>query len=743
MDNYENKQVMLGNRYELVEKIGTGGMAHVYKAKDHRLNRFVAIKILKSEYTNDEDFIKNFNNEAKSAASLTHPNIVSVYDVGHENNIYYIVMEFIDGITLKMLILQKKYIKWKDAMIITKQIISALETAHKYHIVHRDIKPHNIMLTKNGTAKVTDFGIARAVSDSTIKMDESNMCSVHYLSPEQAKGKYVDERSDLYSMGITLYEMLTGRVPFDGDSSVSVAMMHINNHIVPPIEINPNIPIGVNDFVIKATQKSPRNRYQSATEMLADITVILLSPHEHLNMSSSSANGTGKASSNKNKYDPNQTGNSKQKDKTKNRRFKLENINVANFARGTASIVISLIVSFVILAISAGVLLKRVDTLKEKEYVVENYVGENISDVEKTLKSIGINVEKVYVPSPSSESNVITAQQPDTGIIKKDETITFNVSKNDDEFIVGDYTNKDYRLIEEDFRNSGVDLKIVEQSSDTINKGDIIGTRPGVNSVLSEGDTLVIFMSKGKMYKDVTLPNLVGKLDSEAKLLLENLGLKVEILPYIKPEPVEEPSTDGDALYANNNDYNISSVDKKNNNGNNGKNNSKNLDDVIEQFTNLIGDVVLENQEGEITPTPEVTITPTPTQEPISTPTPDPNEGKYIVAQYPKEGTKIMDGDTIILYRSPVEAYRETKTITINKEDEMNISGDFYLKIETLPSDTNQKEIIFEGVKEEAELPLTFEIGIPKGGETEVNIYLNEGGSLYCKYIYESSSIKK
>ena len=328
----ENKKILLGNRYELIEKIGSGGMAHVYKAKCHRLNRFVAVKILKSEHTTNADFIKKFNDEAKSAASLTHPNIVSVYDVGCENDIHFIVMEYIDGITLKELIEKKRTLKWKDAMIITKQIVSAIEAAHKLHIVHRDIKPHNIMMTRDGVAKVTDFGIAKAVSDSTIQVSESNMGSVHYLSPEQARGGYVDDRSDLYSIGITLYEMLTGTVPFDGDSSVSVAMKHINETIIPPIEINKNIPVGVNDFVVKATRKDPRQRYQTATEMLADIAVVILSPHTHL-MSADENQNSSMNSINSN-YSP---GGPRKFDKPKktvnNKPSRIDSIDVGNFAK--------------------------------------------------------------------------------------------------------------------------------------------------------------------------------------------------------------------------------------------------------------------------------------------------------------------------------------------------------------------------------------------------------------------------
>jgi serine/threonine protein kinase len=271
--------LILGNRYELLEKIGGGGMAVVYKARCRLLNRFVAVKILRDEFTDDEEFVKRFRVEAQAAASLSHPNIVSIFDVGHENNIHYIVMEYIDGITLKEYITRNGVLMWKDAAGVAIQICSAIEHAHKNHIIHRDIKPHNILLTREGIAKVTDFGIARAVSSSTITMVGSTIGSVHYFSPEQARGGFTDEKSDLYSLGITIYEMVTGRVPFDGESPVAVALKHIQNKAERPVDINPDIPRGINDIVMKSIRKDQSQRYQSASELLADLQKTLREPN--------------------------------------------------------------------------------------------------------------------------------------------------------------------------------------------------------------------------------------------------------------------------------------------------------------------------------------------------------------------------------------------------------------------------------------------------------------------------------
>jgi len=698
----EIKKVLLGNRYELIEKIGSGGMAHVYKAKCHRLNRYVAVKILKSEYTSNEEFIRKFNNEAKSAASLTHPNIVSVYDVGCENDIHYIVMEYIDGITLKELIEKKKTLKWKDAMIITKQIVSAIEAAHKLHIVHRDIKPHNIMITRDGVAKVTDFGIARAVSDSTIQVGGANMGSVHYLSPEQARGGYVDERSDLYSIGITLYEMLTGTVPFDGDSSVSVAMKHINENIIPPIEINKNIPVGVNDFVVKATRKNPAQRYQTATEMLADIAVVMLSPHTPL-ITAAKDNGIQPEAGNPANIPQRQTKPEPANELPQGKSSRLDNLDVGAFAKYTAAIVISLVVSMVLMILSLGVLLNRLGYLKEPEYSVESFVGMNINEVEKALKSKGFKVVREYVPDESVEPYTILSQQPEAGIVKRGAQFTFIVSTAVDNYVVRDYRNNtDLRLINEDFKGTDVKIKVVEMFSNTVEKGRIISTRPGANEFIKDGETLVVFRSKGKAYLDMPLTDFTGKTEEEARAILEAMGLNVIIRPYVELEEEVPPP-----------------------------------DNTTEEPGASPTEPVTEEETGEepgTEPTPENTPSPTPA------PTVNPNYGK-VMAQYPKPGTKVMNDDTVILYMSPVEHYRDKVNFVLIKENDMNIGEFFTLKMDVQASDGSRIETIYDGILHISELPKIFEIKVPTYGYAEVTLYIN--ANLYCKYRLEGSGIRK
>ncbi len=264
----------LGNRYELLEKVGEGGMATVYKAKCHYLNRFVAIKILKEQFCSDKEFVEKFKREATSVASLSDNNIVNIYDVGSENNIHYIVMEYVDGKTLKELIVEKGRIDPKETVRISKQIASALVCAHRNNIIHRDIKPHNILVTKEGIVKVTDFGIAKASNSATITNSSKVMGSAHYFSPEQAKGSFVDSRTDIYSLGIVMYEMLVGKVPFDGESPVSVAVKHIQNEVVAPKEIDDKIPESLNSLVLKCLEKNPVKRYQTIKNLEEDLARI-------------------------------------------------------------------------------------------------------------------------------------------------------------------------------------------------------------------------------------------------------------------------------------------------------------------------------------------------------------------------------------------------------------------------------------------------------------------------------------
>ena len=270
--------MLIGDRYEILDKIGTGGMSDVYKAKDHKLNRFVAVKVLKQEFSENTNFVSKFRVEAQAAAGLMHPNIVNVYDVGEEDGIYYIVMELVEGITLKNYIEKKSRLSIKEAISIAIQVSMGIEAAHNNHIIHRDIKPQNIIISKDGKVKVTDFGIAKAATSNTITSNV--MGSVHYTSPEQARGGYSDEKSDIYSLGVTMFEMLTGHVPFDGETTVAIAIKHIQEEMPSPREYVSEIPLCVEKIIFKCTQKSPDRRYQSMSELIVDLKKSLITPDE-------------------------------------------------------------------------------------------------------------------------------------------------------------------------------------------------------------------------------------------------------------------------------------------------------------------------------------------------------------------------------------------------------------------------------------------------------------------------------
>lgn len=270
--------MFIAERYEIIGKIGAGGMSDVYKAKDHVLGRFVAIKVLKQEFSEDVNFVTKFRTEAQSAAGLEHPNIVNIYDVGSENGMHYIVMEYVDGITLKTYIEKKGKLTYKEAVSIAIQVGRGIEAAHNKNIVHRDIKPQNIIISTEGKVKVTDFGIARAATSNTINSDV--MGSVHYSSPEQARNGFVDGKSDIYSLGIVMYEMVTGRVPFDGDTTVAVAIQHLQEEMVPPTAYTPDLPISLEKIILKCTQKNPDRRYENMGELLIDLKKCLISPNE-------------------------------------------------------------------------------------------------------------------------------------------------------------------------------------------------------------------------------------------------------------------------------------------------------------------------------------------------------------------------------------------------------------------------------------------------------------------------------
>ena len=511
---------IIGNRYEILEEVGLGGMATVYKAKDHVLNRLVAVKVLKDEFTTDTEFIKRFNTEAQAAASLSHPNIVSIYDVGHEdeNNLYYIVMELVQGKTLKEIINSEGILSWKWAVNIAMQIASALELAHKNGIVHRDIKPHNIIITEDGIAKVTDFGIAKAVSNSTITAFETTIGSVHYFSPEQAKGGFTDAKSDLYSLGVVMYEMLTGKVPFDADTPVSVALKHMQEDPKEPIDLNPEIPSAVNQIVIKAMQKEPSARYQNATEMLHDLSKALKDPDGDFVIIENKDGGYTRVMQ---AISDDQINSGKKEEvKTKTNFF------TEHPKAKIAIIILSLVLLFVIvflitkIAIDGGIK-SRVD--------MPNLVGRTQAEAEQLANALGITLEITEVASSDVEEGKVVSQDPEytESKIEKGSTIKINVSKGPEET---EMVKLEGMKIE-DARNTaeslGITLDEQTENSDTVEAGIIIKQDTAVGTLVKSGDTVVVHISAG--VEKVRVPTVLGMDEGTAVATLKNAGLNPKV----------------------------------------------------------------------------------------------------------------------------------------------------------------------------------------------------------------------
>ena len=516
---------ILGNRYEIIEKVGNGGMATVYRAEDKVLKRNVAVKVLKDEFTTDEEFIKRFEIEAQSAARLTHPNIVSIYDVGSEDNLYYIVMELIRGKTLKEIIVEERGpLPWKWSVNVAIQIASALEMAHKNNIIHRDIKPHNIIITEDGIAKVTDFGIAKAVSNSTITAFGTTIGSVHYFSPEHARGGFTDAKSDLYSLGVVMYEMVTGRVPFDADTPVSVALKHMQEEPEEPIELNPNLPSAVNRIIMKALKKDTTLRYQSATDMLADLRQALKNPNGDF-VEDKNYDATARTQ----KINTDLYGNVVEDDNQK--RGKKNNKFVAFIKRHKVfSTLIGLILLF---AISLGGTLAYLNITNPAEVELPELVGMSKEEAQKTAEDLKLVFE---VSSEEYNKDVpegyVISQDP-TYIadynVKEGSTVKVVISKGQEKTTVPKVVGMTRQEAVDALEEANLKAEIVEETSRTVEEGYVISQEVEAESEAYAGDTIKIHVSTGTGIKQVTVQNVVGQTEADAKSTLEGQGLKVTV----------------------------------------------------------------------------------------------------------------------------------------------------------------------------------------------------------------------
>lgn len=548
---------MLQDRYEILEKIGSGGMADVYKAKCHKLNRLVAIKVLKAEFSSDAGFVSKFKMEAQAAAGLSHPNIVNIFDVVDEGDIHCIVMELVEGITLKNYIAKKGQLGVKESIGIALQVAQGIEAAHEQHIIHRDIKPQNMLISKDGKVKVADFGIARAVSSQTV--NSTVVGSVHYISPEQARGGYVDARTDIYSLGITMFEMLTGKVPFEGDNTVTVALAHLEDPIVLPSMINPEVTDSVEKIILKCTEKKPDNRYSAIGEVISDLRKALVNPNAAVGAAGvteeviSNTKVIGKkeldiingVSKDIHEEKEKKTNHSKYKkieeedgEPEREESTQLEKILTA-FGVIAAILVVAVVV--VVFSKLGGLFsgsswggsgnnvtteANRNETISQKEVLMPNLVGDTQEAAEEKLLELDLTMKVILENSDEVEKGVVISQEdaPDS-VVPRYSKVIVTISSGSDKIELASLgltemtLDTAVRLIE----GKGLKATVVEENNETVEAGTIMRFEPEDKAAL--GDTVTLYVSKGPAVETVAVPKMEGQTADWANELLTAAGL--------------------------------------------------------------------------------------------------------------------------------------------------------------------------------------------------------------------------
>lgn len=513
----ELQDVILGNRYNLIEKIGEGGMALVYKAKDQLLNRFVAVKILRPEFTTDPEFINKFKRESLAAASLSHPNIVGIYDVGEQEGIYYIVMEYVCGKTLKEYIKECRRVNYREALNIANQIGNALDHAHKNGVVHRDIKPHNILVTEDKIIKVTDFGIAKASNVSTIINTGVVMGSVHYFSPEQARGNYSDHRTDIYSLGVVLYEMLTGSLPYDAESPVTVALKHIQEDFIQPTTVLNTIPEAINDIVVKAMEKDMNKRYQSIKELIDDIDIARNNPYQRI-----SRNEDGNQMTQKIPID--------KIDKA------LTNSNKTKKKKGKKLAIILSIVSVLLIGLVIGGIYGYNKFFNVPNVIIPQLVGLTEDQAKQILAEHKLTVIEGASQSSDKPAGVVLNVTPlENSIVKENSAVTLILSSGAAKVTIPDLSGKS----ESDAELTLSDAKLIKgtvqhRNNDNVPKGQIISLSqdPAAGESVDAGSSVSFVISDGPLIKMLTVPELIGKSQAEAVQALSDAHIKLGKVNY-------------------------------------------------------------------------------------------------------------------------------------------------------------------------------------------------------------------
>ncbi|ABS40024.1 Stk1 family PASTA domain-containing Ser/Thr kinase [Clostridium botulinum] len=529
----------LGNRYELLEKVGEGGMATVYKAKCHYLNRFVAIKILKEQFCSDKEFVEKFKREATSVASLSDNNIVNIYDVGSENNIHYIVMEYVDGKTLKELIVEKGKIDPKETVRISKQIASALVCAHRNNIIHRDIKPHNILVTKEGIVKVTDFGIAKASNSATITNSSKVMGSAHYFSPEQAKGSFVDSRTDIYSLGIVMYEMLVGKVPFDGESPVSVAVKHIQNEVIAPKEIDDKIPESLNSLVLKCLEKNPVKRYQTIKNLEEDLARIennenILNGSSNISendvtrvMDTAVINDKIKEMAQNDEYE--EDDDEYEEDEYEDEEDEIEDKKKrSNKGKTNKKLILGIAMAVLFLVVGSVSAYLAFNKSGGKKVEVPNVVGLTKEEAEKVLSEKKLKLVVAQKVKNEKKEGTIIESYPKSGEkVAENSEVRVSISSGN-VVVVPNLKGMELEAAKKAIQDLKLKVGNVKyEFNDNVAAGKVISQTPDIDAELKEGEEISLVISNGPEIKYSTVPNLIGKSIDGAQNALANAGLSM------------------------------------------------------------------------------------------------------------------------------------------------------------------------------------------------------------------------
>ncbi len=568
--------MLIGDRYEILEKIGTGGMSDVYKAKCHKLNRFVAVKILKQEFSENSNFVQKFRIEAQAAAGLMHPNIVNVYDVGEENSIYYIVMELVEGITLKKYIEKKARLSVKEAISIAIQVSMGIEAAHNNRIIHRDIKPQNIIISREGKVKVTDFGIAKAATSNTITSNV--MGSVHYTSPEQARGGFSDEKSDIYSLGITLFEMLTGRVPFNGETTVAIAIKHIQEEMPSPRYFVPEIPISAEQIVFKCTQKSPDRRYASMAELIKDLKKSLIHPDEDfvkiVNLTTQEETRmvsekevsqikqkaetpiAKKEAMRLREHPPESTPKKSTPPPEKKKKQPVveareeENDYDPRMEKITTviTILIAVVIGCILLYFAGRAvgLFTPEDTAQTQSETTESVLmpevkGKSLNEARTTLEKAGIMYTTEYdISTEYSKNTVMDSSVEEGAAVPKDTPVVITISAGSEGVKVPDVTELSEAEATALLEKEGFRVKKTTSVSEEIAKGDVISQVPLAGEISGVNDSVSITISTGSKDEKVQMPDVLGMTEIEAKAVLVAAGFTSTSVTEVENAEYEE-----------------------------------------------------------------------------------------------------------------------------------------------------------------------------------------------------------